>query len=72
MENIAGKQTIPDDTMKRFTKCAHIRLVVAMVEEGRNLTRPTLRPQHRGFDGGEDLELGSDGRDSLAHLQQVL
>ena len=31
-----------------------------------------MSSQHGGLDGGEDLELGADGGDPLAHLQQLL
>ena len=32
----------------------------------------TLRAQHCGFHRGENLELGSDGGNTLTHLEQVL
>jgi len=32
----------------------------------------TLCAQHRGLDGGQDLELGSNGGYSLTDLQQIL
>jgi len=32
----------------------------------------TLRSQHGGFDRGQNLQLGGDGRNALAHLEKAL
>lgn len=37
-----------------------------------NRERLTLSAQHRGLDGGQDLQLGPDRGDPLADLQQTL